>query len=181
MSTYHNLWSKEFELYEDHRYDYDSYSEYKFHRNESELNYLIRSKYLRLLGKFIETMYPGLNFDIFIRQRDIKQRKVDWYGHTYMELRIFDVIGSPVYNPSSFEPVYRSPKCDEYISGHIIYDLIQSFIPEVNKHLLITFRPIISPHMEIHNYNFNEIPEFACWTEYWKYSRINDYEGRFVY
>ena len=171
MSTYNDLYHKEFDRYEDYRDN--SYSDYEFHRNESELNYLIRSKYLRLLGKFIETMYPGLKFDIFIKQRDIKQRKLDWYGHTYMELRIFDVIGSPVYDPSSFEPVYKSPKCGEYISGGIIYDLIQSFIPEVNKHLLISFAPFISPEMEIHNFNFHQINDFECWSQYWRHSHTN--------
>ena len=46
---------------------YNTYSEYKDIREQSEIRYLIHRKYLRLLGEFIETMYPGLRFDIVIR------------------------------------------------------------------------------------------------------------------
>jgi len=178
MSSCNNLRFRDIDQYMNHRYD--SYSEYMFHHGEAKLNYLIRRKYLKLLGKFIENMYPGLKFDIYIQQRDPKERKVEWYGHTYMELVIFDVFQSPVYNPMNFEPSYRSPHCNEYIGGENIYDLIDSFIPEINKHLLISFRPVISPHMEIHNMDFNQIPDYECWVKHWRYRRINNYEDPFV-
>jgi hypothetical protein len=83
-----------------------------------------------------------------------------------MELRIFDVINTPVYDPSTFTPAYSVPHCSESINGEIIYDLIDSFIPEINKHLLISFRPLIQPHVEIYNMNFYEIPDFECWGEH---------------
>jgi hypothetical protein len=159
---------------------FNSYSEYQSNYEEAKLNYLIRRKYLNLLGKFIENMYPGLKFDIYIQQRDPKKREMTWYGYTYMELMIFDVIQSPVYCPTTFDPVYRSPHCDEYINGENIYDLIDSFIPEINKHLLISFRPIISPHMEIHNMDFNQIPDYECWVKHWRYTRINNHGDYFV-
>lgn len=178
MSSRNNLSFRDIDQYMNHRYD--SYSEYMFHHGEAKLIYLIRRKYLKLLGKFIENMYPGLKFDIYVQQRDPKERKVEWYGHTYMELRIFDMIQSPVYNPMNFEPSYRSPHCNEFIDGEKIYDLIDSFIPEINKHLLISFRPIISPHMEIHNMDFNQIPDYECWAKHWRYTRINNYEDPFV-
>ena len=145
---------------------YSSYSEYKSLQEDAKLQYLIHRKYLNVLGKFMDNMYSGLRFDIFIRHRDPKQRKAEWYGHTYMELRIFDVVNTPVYDPSTFTPVYRVPHCNERINGEIIYDLIDSFIPEINKHLLISFRPLIQPHVEIYNMNFYEIPDFECWGEY---------------
>ena len=122
---------------------YSSYSEFKSLQEKSKLQYLIHRKYLKVLGKFIDNMYPDLKFDIFIRHRDPKVKDVKWYGHTYMELRIFDVVSTPVYDPSTFTPVYRVPHCSESINGEMIYDLIDSFIPEINKHLLISFRPLI--------------------------------------
>lgn len=147
---------------------YSSYSEYKSNYEESKLNYLIHTRYLKLLGKFIEDMFPKLEFDIFIRQRNLKEKKPDWFGGTYMELRIFNVIGQPTYNPSTFEPIYKVPHTDEYINGEIIYNIIDSFIPEINKHLTISFRPIVPPHIEIHNMDFYNIPDFECWSEYFK-------------
>ena len=74
---------------------YNSYSDYKSMYENAKLQYLIHKKYLKLLGKFIETIYPNLRFDIFIRNRNPKEKKVDWYGMTYMELVVFDVICSP--------------------------------------------------------------------------------------
>ena len=144
---------------------YNTYSEYKSIREESEIRYLIHRKYLRLLGEFIETMYPGLRFDIVIRNRDLKERKPDWYGHTYMVLIVFDVITSPVYNPNTFEPSYRSPHCGEYINGEVFFDVINSYMPDINKHLLISFRPLIQSHNYMgHNM---EMPDFECWRHYY--------------
>ena len=145
---------------------YSSYSEYKSLQEDAKLQYLIHRKYLNVLGGFIENMYSGLRFDIFIRHRDPKVKDVKWYGHTYMELRIFDIVSTPVYDPSTFTPSYRTPHCDGYLNGEEIYDEIDSFIPEINKHLLISFRPLIQPHVEIYNMNFYEIPDFECWGEY---------------
>jgi hypothetical protein len=164
MSSCNNFSSRDIDPYMNR--SYNSYSEYQSNYNEAKLNYLIRRKYLNLLGKFIENMYPGLKFDIYIQQRDPKVREATWYGYTYMELKIFDVITSPMYNPTTFTPVYRSPHCNETVNGEVIYELIEEFIPEINKHLLISFRPLIQPHLEIHNMNFYDIPDFECWGEY---------------
>ena len=143
-----------------------SYQEYKSMQEESKLRYLIHRKYLKVLGKFIDETYPGLRFDIFIRNRDPKVKHAQWYGHTYMELMIFDIITSPIYDPRTFTPAYRTPHCDGYLSGEEIYNDIEDFIPEINKHLLISFRPLLQPHLEIHNMNFYDIPDFECWGEY---------------
>lgn len=145
---------------------YSSYSEYKFIQEEEKLRYLIHRKYLKVLGEFIESTYPGLKFDVFIRTRDPKVKNPQWYGHTYMELRIYDVITSPLYDPRTFTPVYRTPHCDEYVGGEEIYDEIDRFIPELNKHILITFRPLISPHTPIHNIDMLDIKPYECWSEY---------------
>ena len=145
---------------------FNSYSEYKSLQEDAKLQYLIHRKYLNVLGGFIENMYSGLRFDIFIRHRDPKVKDVKWYGHTYMELRIFDIVSTPVYDPRTSTPSYRTPHCDGYLNGEEIYDEIDSFIPEINKHLLISFRPLIQPHVEIHNMNFYDIPDFECWGEY---------------
>ena len=164
---------------------YSSYMEYKYNYEEARLRHLIHSKYLKVLGKFIEDMYSGLRFDIFIRQRDPKQKSMDWFGHTYMELRIFDVIMAPVYNPMNFDPVYKTPHYEDYISGWNFFETINDFIPEINKHLLISFRPIISPQIEIHNMQFNDIPDFECWREYFirqsrKNITISTYQDPFI-
>lgn len=156
---------------------YNSYSEYNRNYEESKLQYLIHKKYLKILGRFIETMYPGLKFDIFIRNRNPKVRKPDWYGMTYMELRIFDVISSPVYNPMTFEPSLRTPHYKGYISGEIIYDEINSFIPEINKHLLISFSCIHFSHYEITNYvDQISIPDYECWVQHWRHSHRPSYD-----
>jgi hypothetical protein len=114
-----------------------------------------------MLGEFIEMMYPGLKFDIHIRNRDPKERRPDWYGHTYMELIVFDMIASPVYNPNTFEPSYRTPHCQEYISGERLYYDINSYIPDINKHLLISFFRCNDFSM-----NLTDIPSFECWRQY---------------
>lgn len=164
---------------------YSSYSEFKSLQEDAKLQYLIHRKYLKVLGKFMEDMYFGLKFDIFIKDRNPKVKDVKWYGNTYMELRIFDVINTPVYDPSTFTPVYRVPHCNESINGEMIYDLIDSFIPEINKHLLISFRPLIQPHVEIHNMNFYEIPDFECWVEYFtrecRRQAISDYQDNWIH
>lgn len=155
-------------IYEEYMYPqtYNTYSEYKDIREQSEIRYLIHRKYLRLLGEFIETMYPGLRFDIVIRNRDLKERKPDWYGHTYMVLIVFDVITSPVYNPNTFEPSYRSPHCHGHINGEILFNDIDSYIPDINKHLLITFIRCNTPANRM-EYNMLDIPSFECWRHYY--------------
>ena len=144
-----------------------SYSDYKQREEDTKVLFLIRDKYLKLLGKFIEEMYPDLRFDIFIRNRNPKEQKAEWYGHTYMELVIFDVVGQAVYNPMTFEPVYRTTTYNGYLSMDIIYDEIDSFIPEINKHLMITFVPYFSPDQMMPKQFFN-IQPFECWEKYWR-------------
>ena len=157
---------------------YNTYSEYKDIREQSELRYMIHRKYLKLLGHFIDTMYPGLRFDIHIKNRNDKERKPDWYGMTYMELIIFDVISSPVYNPNTFEPSYRTPHCGEHISGQLFFNDIESYLPDINKHLLITFSPLIQPHNYM-NHNI-ELPDFECWCWYYITERRDNASiGRF--
>ena len=146
---------------------YNTYSEYKSIREESEIRYMIHRKYLKMLGHFIETMYPGLRFDIVIRNRDLKERKPDWYGHTYMVLIIFDVITSPVYNPNTFEPSYRTPHCGEYFNGEILFNDIDSYLPEINKHLLISFSRIRQPENYYNSDHNVELPDFECWRHYY--------------
>ena len=145
---------------------YSSYSEYKSMYEEEKLKYLIHKKYLKLLGRFIESTYPGLKFDIFIRTRDPKVKDVQWYGYTYMELRIYDIITSPVYDPHTFSPCYKTPHCEIPICCEEIYDEIENFIPELNKHILINLRPLISPHTPIHNIDMLNPKPFECWGEY---------------
>lgn len=156
-------------IYEEYMYPqtYNTYSEYKSIREESELRHLIHKKYLKMLGEFIDTMYPGLRFDVVIRNRDLKERKPDWYGHTYMELVVFDMITSPIYDPTTFEPTYRSPHCNEYINGEKIFDVINSYIPDINKHLLITFHRCGDIPMNRMEYNMLDIPSFECWRHYY--------------
>ena len=150
-----------------------SYQEYKSMKEESELRYLIHTKYLKVLGQFIENTYPGLRFDIFIRSRNPKEKKPQWYGHTYMELAVFDVISQPIYNPSTFEPVYRTTTYDGYFSMDTIYDDIDSFIPEINKHLMITFVHYRNPDQMVPEQFYN-IQPFECWDKYWRYSNFDD-------
>ncbi len=144
-----------------------SYSEFKQKEEDTKVLFLIKDKYLKLLGKFIEDTYPDLRFDIFIRNRNPKEQKAEWYGHTYMELVIFDVVGQAVYNPMTFEPVYRTTTYNGYLSMDIIYDEIESFIPEINKHLMITFVPYFSPNQMMPEQFFN-IQPFECWEKYWR-------------
>lgn len=145
---------------------YSTYQEYKSNQKEQELLYLIQSKYLIILGEFIENMYEGLKFDIFIRHRDPRVKNLQWYGYTYMELRIYDIISLPSYRPEVFSKTYKTPHYDGYIDYEEIYDNIESFMPEINKHLLINFRPLISPHTPIHNIDMMELKPFECWGEY---------------
>jgi hypothetical protein len=147
---------------------YDSYLQYKLLNEEKSLDGLIRSKYLKILRQFVETMYNGLKFDIFIRKRNPNERKMEWYGMIYMELRIFDVVSAYGYNPMNFEPVYKTPHYNGYICSEYIYDDINSYIPEINKHLLISFVPIVDPFIEKYNMNFNSIPDYECWNEYFR-------------
>jgi len=148
-----------------------SYSEYKQREEDTKVLFLIRDKYLKLLGKFIENTYPDLRFNIYIRNRNPNESKPQWYGHTYMELVIFDVISQPIYNPSTFEPVYRTTTYDGYFSMDTIYDDIDSFIPEINKHLMITFVHYRNTDQMVPE-QFYDIPSFECWDKYWRYSKL---------
>lgn len=148
---------------------YNSYLEYKFINEEKGLKKLIYEKYLPLLGKFIENMYKDLKFDIFVKERNIRERSLDWYGMTYMELKIYDVITSPVYNPNTFEPSYKSLGYNGYINGDIFFRDINSYIPDINKHLAISFVPAVDPFIEKYNMDFHSIPTYECWKEYFRY------------
>lgn len=148
--------------------NYNSYLNYKTIHKERQLENFIYRKYLPLLGSFIESMYKGLKFDIFVKKRNFKERRLDWYGMTYMELIIFDVIKSPVYNPMSFEPVYITPHYDGFISGDFFFEDINSYIPDINQHLAISFTPVVNPYIDSYNQNFNDIPTYECWKEYFK-------------
>ena len=150
-----------------------SYQEYKSMQEESKLKYLIHNKYIKVLGRFIEVMYPGLKFDIFVKYRNPKEKKVDWYGYTYMELKVFDIIKSPMYSPDTFEPYYSTPYCKERIYSGKFYKEIDDFIPEINKHLLISYRPILEPHSNYHM-SWSDIPDYECWREYFLHQRRDD-------
>ena len=165
---------------------YTTYQEYKSNQKEQELLYLIQSKYLIILGEFIENMYEGLKFDIFIRHRDPRVKNMQWYGQTYMELRIYDIISLPSYAPQRFSLVYKTPHYDGYIGGEEIYNEIENFISELNKHILITFRPLISPHTPIHNIDMFDIEPFECWGEYFareyhRHARPFSYEDNWIH
>jgi hypothetical protein len=88
-----------------------------------------------------------------------------------MELVIFDVIGTPIYNPRTFEPVHRTTTYDGYLSMDTIYDEIDSFIPEINKHLMITFVPYHSPDQMIPG-QFFDLRPFECWDKYWRHTKL---------
>lgn len=154
-----------------HSRPFNSYSEYKQREEDLKVMFLIRDRYLKLLGQFIESTYSGLRFDIFIRNRNPKEKKPQWYGHTYMELVIFDVITQPVYCPNTFAPTFRTATFGERISMDLIYDEIDSFIPEINKHLMITFIPHRTPE-QMYVEKFNELDSFECWDRYWKYDKL---------
>jgi hypothetical protein len=94
-----------------------------------------------------------------------------------MELVIFDVIGTPIYNPMSFEPVYRTTTYDGYLSMDMIYDEIDLFIPEINKHLMISFVPYHSPDQMIPE-QFFDLRPFECWDRYWRNAMRG--EDRFI-
>ena len=152
--------------------EYNSYMDYKQYREDDKLRELIYNKYLRVLGRFIEDMYPKLKFDIFVCSRNEKQRKPDWYGMTYMNLVIYDVVREPIYNPRTFDPSYWSLNYDGLISFYDFYDTIDSYIPEINKHLLISFELPRSEHMSTTMVmsNMLQIPDFECWSERYKKS-----------
>lgn len=152
--------------------EYNSYMDYKQYREDDKLRELIYNKYLRVLGRFIEDMYPKLKFDIFVCSRNEKQRKPDWYGMTYMNLVIYDVVREPIYNPRTFDPSYWSLNYDGLISFYDFYDTIDSYIPEINKHLLISFELLSSEHMPttMMMSNMLQIPDFECWSERYKKS-----------
>ena len=44
-----------------------SYSQFKQREEDTKVLFLIRDKYLKLLGEFIESSYPDLRFDIHIK------------------------------------------------------------------------------------------------------------------
>jgi hypothetical protein len=57
----------------------------------------------------------------------------------------------------------------------IIYDEIDSFIPEINKHLMITFVPYLNPDQMNYMSGINDMPSFECWDKYWKHTKIENY------
>jgi hypothetical protein len=81
------------------------------------------------------------------------------------------------YNPSNFEPSYRTATYNGYLSMDTIYDEIDSFIPEINKHLMITFVPYHSPDQMIPK-QFFDLRPFECWDRYWRNAMRG--EDRFI-
>ena len=150
--------------------------EYKFMTSESKLQHLIRTKYLKMLGEFIESMYSGLRFDILIRDRNPKERRAEWYGMTFMELVIFDVISLPEYTPTYFVPDYRVHNFDGRISYEKFYNDIDSYIPEINKHLLISFIPHVDSDVNGNEYGgfYNLIEPYECWKEHFYREHVLD-------
>ena len=152
--------------------EYNSYMVYKQAREDDKLRGLIYNKYIKILGRFIEDMYPKLKFDIFVCDRNHKQRKPDWYGMVYMNLVIYDIIGRPIYDSRTFDLSYRSLNYDGVISSYDFFNTINSYIPEINKHLLISFEPPRDENMStiMMMSNMLQIPDFECWSEYYKRS-----------
>ena len=146
-------------------------------REKDHLSYLINSKYVNVLGKFIKTMYPNLKFKIFVRDRNKKHQKSDWYGMTYMNLVIYNVISSAEYNPLTYNAYYRVYDYKELISFENFYDTIDSYMPEMNKHLLISFEPPRNENIpiDIMIANIVQIPDYECWVQYYKRSIIKRY------
>lgn len=153
---------------------YSSYTEYKFMTSESKLQHLIRTKYLKMLGEFIESMYSGLRFDIFIKDRNPKERRAEWYGMTFMELVVFDIISLPSYSPRVFSEMYKTPHYDGYISGEILFNDIDSYIPEINKHLLISFVPHVTSDGNEYGDFYNLIAPYECWKEHFYREHVLD-------
>jgi len=56
-----------------------------------------------------------------------------------------------------------------YINGDIFFKDINSYIPDINKHLLISFVPAVDPFIEKYNMDFHSIPTYECWKEYFRY------------
>ena len=62
----------------------------------------------------------------------------------------------------------------------MIYNEIESFIPDINKHLMITFIPHFNPDQINHTTQFYDIPSFECWERYWKNENYKrPYQGEF--
>lgn len=144
-------------------------------REESELKNLIYGKYVNVLRRFIQNMYPNLKFDICVRDRKEKSRRSDWYGMTYMTLIIYDVISTPVYHPTPYDVHYRVCNYEGLISYQNFYNTIDSYIPEINKHLLISFIPPSNIDMTTTMRSMTQIPDFECWVQYYKRSTIKHY------
>ena len=49
---------------------FNSYSEFKQREEDTKVLFLIKDKYLKLLGKFIENTYPDLRFNIYIKNKN---------------------------------------------------------------------------------------------------------------
>ena len=83
------------------------------------------SRYLRLLSEFFKTMFD-FKFQLYC-ERD------------HIQVIIFDVFPSPVYNPSTFDPSYRFLKNDnvssELISEPEIFNTVYSYIPDLVPYL----------------------------------------------
>jgi hypothetical protein len=153
-------------------YNYETYDMYKHAKEENKLKDLIYRKYLKVLGRFIKDTLPGVKFDIYVRHRNPREKSAYWYGHTYMELVIFDVITPPNYYPDNFDAVYKTPHSEEFLNYRRIYDEIESFIPEINKHLMITF---VNDDRNFNEYTiYKAIPSFECWSEYFHRNHINE-------
>lgn len=148
--------------------------DYYGYKEERELYNLIRYKYVKLLSKFIKDMYPGLRFDIKIRQRDPIKRSPAWYGHHYMELIICDVIWSPLPHQDHYRDYYETASYDHYINNVEFFEIINDFIPEINKHLLISY--VLHHHTQLTDSN---IPDYECWNEYYHRQYLKSYSSEY--
>lgn len=122
---------------------------------ESEL---LCRKYYKILDRFMKTFYPNLYYYIGISYRNPRVKKLTWHERWYFELNICDVDHRPVYNPTTFDAVHKLlDGTGNFICMMSIYDEIESFVPELNKHTEIRFKK-----------HHSELPfkTFDCWDEY---------------
>ena len=113
------------------------------------------SGYLRLLSEFFKTMFE-FKFHLYC-ERD------------HIQVMIFDVFPSPVYNPSTFDPSYRFLKNDnvssELISEPEIFNTVYSYIPDLVPYLefeLVFTGGAFYEEREKHCFNLRQLYYDVC-------------------
>jgi hypothetical protein len=114
------------------------------------------SRYLRLLSEFFKTMFD-FKFQLYC-ERD------------HIQVMIFDVFPSPVYNPSTFDPSYRFLKNDnvssELISEREIFNTVYSYIPDLVPYLEFEFvfyiGGMLYEQREKHCFNLRQLYYDVC-------------------